>query len=75
MHNGQVCAAGTRLYVQEGIYDAFVQAFAGACTTLKAGDQFDVSHFNGPLVSQAQVEVSMMATFLRYYSDVICSAL
>ena len=57
MNNGQVCAAGSRLYIQEGIYDTFVQALSGACTTLKAGDQFDATNFNGPLVSQAQLEV------------------
>ena len=26
-HNGQVCFAGTRLYIQEGIYDRFLEAF------------------------------------------------
>ncbi|RYP11704.1 hypothetical protein DL767_011025 [Monosporascus sp. MG133] len=27
MHNGQICVAGTRIYVQEGIYDRFIEAF------------------------------------------------
>lgn len=57
MHNGQVCAAGTRIFVQEGIYDAFLQAFQGATATLKSGDNFDSNNFNGPLVSQTQLEV------------------
>ncbi|KAI1251505.1 hypothetical protein MGN70_006073 [Eutypa lata] len=26
-HNGQVCVAGTRIYVQEGIYDRYILAF------------------------------------------------
>ena len=57
MHNGQVCAAGTRIFVQEGIYDAFIQAFQGATSTLTAGDNFNPNNFNGPLVSQTQLEV------------------
>ena len=27
VHNGQICVAGSRIYVQEGIYDRFLEAF------------------------------------------------
>lgn len=51
MNNGQYCMASSRVYVQEGIYDAFVGALAGASQTLKVGDGFEADTFNGPLVS------------------------
>ena len=56
MHNGQMCAAGTRIFVQEGIYDKFVEIFKGAAQSFKRGDGFDPSVNQGPLVSQTQLE-------------------
>ncbi|PSS37837.1 hypothetical protein PHLCEN_2v305 [Hermanssonia centrifuga] len=56
MHNGQVCAAGSRIFVQEGIYDAFIKAFATASKSLKLGHGFDPSITQGPCVSQTQME-------------------
>lgn len=56
MHSGQVCAAGSRIFVQEGIYDKFVEIFKGAAQSFKRGDGFDPSVNQGPLVSQTQLE-------------------
>ncbi|EKM54307.1 uncharacterized protein PHACADRAFT_258086 [Phanerochaete carnosa HHB-10118-sp] len=56
MHSGQVCAAGSRIFVQEGIYDKFVEIFKGAAQSFKRGDNFDASVNQGPLVSQTQLE-------------------
>ena len=37
MHSGQVCAAGSRIFVQESIYDEFVKNLAGAAKSFKTG--------------------------------------
>ena len=41
MHSGQVCAAGSRVFVQEGIYDKFVEVFKGTAASFKFGDGLD----------------------------------
>ena len=48
---GQFCAAGTRLFVQEGIYDEFLDKMAGFVSSLKVGDAFDEGTFMGPVIS------------------------
>ena len=57
MHSGQVCAAGSRIFVQEGIYDKFMEAFVGAAQTLQPGDGFDPNTSHGPLISETQLQV------------------
>jgi len=56
INSGQFCMASTRVFVQEGIYDAFVQALAGAAPTLKVGDPFAEDTFNGPLNSRVHMD-------------------
>jgi len=53
---GQTCAAGTRVYVQEEIYDKFVEAFKARTAQTKLGDPFEADTFQGPQISQKQVE-------------------
>lgn len=38
---GQICLAGSRLFVQSGIYDEFMKRFVEAAEALKIGDPFD----------------------------------
>lgn len=38
---GQICLAGSRLYVQSGIYDEFMERFTAAAEALTIGDPFD----------------------------------
>lgn len=49
-NNGQTCVCTNRIYVQEGIYDDFVAAFAAAVGRLKLGDPMDETTDIGPLV-------------------------
>jgi aminomuconate-semialdehyde/2-hydroxymuconate-6-semialdehyde dehydrogenase len=49
---GQVCLAGSRLYVQRGVYPAFVEAFVAAAEALVVGDPKDAATQLGPLASQ-----------------------
>ncbi|KAI2715155.1 hypothetical protein CBS147332_4809 [Penicillium roqueforti] len=57
-NNGQICAAGSRIYVQATIYDRFVEAFkkAAADAPTVAGNPLDASTTKGPVVSRAQHE-------------------
>jgi aminomuconate-semialdehyde/2-hydroxymuconate-6-semialdehyde dehydrogenase len=50
---GQVCLAGSRLYVQRGIYDEFVTRYKAAAQALVVGDPKDEkTQFSGALASQ-----------------------
>ncbi|KAH7876625.1 aldehyde dehydrogenase [Lentinula edodes] len=57
-NSGQVCTAGSRIFVQEGIYDAFIKAFseAAAGVNTKTGDPFAEGTIHGPVVSQTQFD-------------------
>jgi len=48
---GQVCVAPTRFYVQEGIYDRFVSAFAGRLAKVNVGDGLLGSSQMGPMAN------------------------
>jgi aminomuconate-semialdehyde/2-hydroxymuconate-6-semialdehyde dehydrogenase len=49
---GQVCLAGSRLYVQRGIYAEFTDRFVAAAKALVAGDPKDGATQLGPLASE-----------------------
>jgi len=48
---GQVCSHGTRVFVQRGLYEAFLDGLAERVAGLPAGDPFDPGTAIGPLVS------------------------
>ncbi|OYV30844.1 MAG: succinate-semialdehyde dehydrogenase (NADP(+)) [Thiomonas sp. 20-64-9] len=47
---GQTCVCANRLYVQDGIYDRFVERLAQAVGSLKIGSGFDEGVNLGPLI-------------------------
>jgi aminomuconate-semialdehyde/2-hydroxymuconate-6-semialdehyde dehydrogenase len=49
---GQVCLAGSRLFVQRGIYAEFVRRFTAAAAGLVVGDPKDPATQLGPLASE-----------------------
>ena len=49
---GQVCLAGSRLYVQRGVYAEFTDRFVAAAKALVAGDPKDEATQLGPLASE-----------------------
>lgn len=55
-NHGQCCCAGSRVYVQEGIYDKFVEKFKARALANKVGDPFKADTFQGPQVSQLQYD-------------------
>jgi len=55
-NTGQDCTAGSRLYVQDTIYDKFVTALAAKAKQLVIGDGFDERSGGGPVVSKIQYD-------------------
>jgi succinate-semialdehyde dehydrogenase/glutarate-semialdehyde dehydrogenase len=53
---GQTCVCSNRFYVQEGVYDQFVEKFAAKVKTAKVGNGFDDGVNQGPLIETAAVE-------------------
>ncbi|WP_281613846.1 aldehyde dehydrogenase family protein [Flammeovirga sp. SubArs3] len=56
-NNGQSCCAVERIYVQENIYDEFVDAFVEEVKSYKVGDPQDRETFIGPLTRKEQLTV------------------
>jgi aldehyde dehydrogenase (NAD+) len=55
-NSGQICSAGTRLFVERKIYEEFSQRVADFGKTLKVGDGRDPDVQVGPLVSVEQLD-------------------
>ncbi|RME17408.1 MAG: NAD-dependent succinate-semialdehyde dehydrogenase [Alphaproteobacteria bacterium] len=50
-NNGQTCVCANRIYVQDGVYDAFAEKLAAAVSKLKVGDGFGDGVTTGPLIN------------------------
>jgi succinate-semialdehyde dehydrogenase/glutarate-semialdehyde dehydrogenase len=53
---GQTCVCANRLYVQDGVYDQFVEKFAAKVRTIKVGNGFEAGVSQGPLIEDAAVD-------------------
>ncbi|PQA82501.1 succinate-semialdehyde dehydrogenase (NADP(+)) [Limnohabitans sp. TS-CS-82] len=53
---GQTCVCANRIYVQDAVYDEFVQKFSAKVKTLKVGNGFDEGVVQGPLIEDAAIE-------------------
>lgn len=53
---GQFCAAGTRLFIQEKVYDKVVAGFEKAAKAVKIGDPIQSDTEMGPIISQKQLD-------------------
>ncbi|TIP97903.1 MAG: betaine-aldehyde dehydrogenase, partial [Mesorhizobium sp.] len=53
---GQICSNGTRVFVQKGIHDRFVERLTERTKKIHIGDPLDPETQMGPLVSKAQHE-------------------
>ena len=51
---GQCCVAGSRVFVQEKIYDEFIKRSGEAAKQSKIGDPFDKSTTHGPQIDKEQ---------------------
>ena len=54
--SGQVCSNGTRVFVQKGVHDRFVERLIERTKKIRIGDPLDPEVQMGPLVSKAQHE-------------------
>lgn len=54
--SGQVCSAGSRILVEESIYDQFIERFVERAKQIKVGPGLDEETEMGPLVSQQHME-------------------
>ena len=52
---GQTCICTNRIYVQDGIYDAFAKRYQAAVEALNIGSGFETSTDIGPLINRAAV--------------------
>lgn len=55
-NSGQICSAGTRLFVERKVYDEFVGRVADFGKNLNVGNGVDPDTQIGPLVSEQQLE-------------------
>ncbi|HET6939130.1 MAG TPA: aldehyde dehydrogenase family protein [Nocardioides sp.] len=53
LHSGQVCSAGARLLVEEGIHDTFVDGLVERAQSIRLGGPRDEKAETGPLISAA----------------------
>ena len=61
---GQTCVCANRLYVQDGVYDRFVEKLAAKVQTIKVGNGFDSGVNQGPLI-----DAQAMAKVERHVND------
>lgn len=62
---GQICVAGTRVFVQEGIYDKFVGRLLEELKTWVVGDPFD------PNVNQGPQVYILLNSYMHHHSSLI----
>ena len=58
-NHGQCCCAGSRIFVQSGIYDKFLEKFTQKSKAIKVGDPFSKKTDQGPQVSKIQFDVRL----------------
>ena len=61
-NTGQDCTAGSRVYVQDTIYDTFVTTLAAKAKELVIGDGFDEKSGGGPVVCTSPSEAGLYFT-------------
>jgi len=54
-NNGQTCVCANRIYVQDGVYDAFAAKLAEKVRALKVADGLEAGAVLGPLIDNAAV--------------------
>jgi betaine-aldehyde dehydrogenase len=56
INQGEICSAGSRILVQQPIYDKFVEAMAAKAKTIRLGPPLERETKMGPLVSKEQYD-------------------
>ena len=53
---GQTCVCANRIYVQDGVYEAFAEKFTAAVNNLKVGNGVEQGVTQGPLIDEKAVQ-------------------
>ncbi|ADP83486.1 aldehyde dehydrogenase family protein [Pseudofrankia inefficax] len=56
LNSGQICCAGSRVYVERPVYDEFVERMSTFADGLRVGDSLDPETVIGPVVSARQLD-------------------
>ncbi len=74
IHQGQICMAGSRVIVEEPVYDAFLDLFVAKVKSLKVGDPRDPQTVIGPLIraSQCPFIATRMESSIAQGARVLC---
>ena len=54
-NNGQTCVCANRIYVQDGVYDAFAEKLKAAVAKLKIGNGLEEGTTTGPMIDEKAV--------------------
>ncbi|MEX5685559.1 MULTISPECIES: NADP-dependent succinate-semialdehyde dehydrogenase [Pseudomonas] len=65
-NNGQTCVCANRLYIQDGIYDAFVEKLTAAVAKLNIGNGLENGVTTGPLI-----DAKAMAKVQEHIADAV----
>jgi aldehyde dehydrogenase (NAD+) len=60
-HQGQMCESGTRLFVHDDVYDAFMERLVDTASRLRVGDASDYDTQVGPVISRRQYDAILAA--------------
>ena len=60
--SGQSCIAGSRLYLQKGIYNEFLDKLTERAKKIKIGDTMDTESEMGPISNFKQLEICLLYT-------------
>lgn len=55
-NSGQTCVCANRIYVQNAVYDRFVEKFAAKVAATKVGNGLDADVVQGPLIEEAAIQ-------------------
>jgi aldehyde dehydrogenase (NAD+) len=58
-NQGQICSAGSRLFVEENVYDEFVEKSVARASRRTVGDPFDPTVEQGPQIDRTQFDKVM----------------
>lgn len=56
LNQGEICLCGSRIYVEDSLFEKFTEAFVRETRKLKVGDPSSPDSFMGPLVSKAHFD-------------------
>lgn len=74
LNQGEICLCGSRILVDEKIYDQFVKEFVAKAKQLRVGDPFSADTFMGALISKDHLEKvkSFVALAKKDGAEILC---